>query len=50
MNSPSSFQSSGVIEIGISDFQKMTVTVMKTTFQKLDPKIIHCSDYTVKIL
>ena len=40
-----SFQSSGVIETGISDFHKMTVTVMKTTFQKLDPKIIHYKDY-----
>ena len=30
---------------GLSDFHKMTVTVMKTTFQKLDPKIIHYRDY-----
>ena len=44
-NSPLSFQSSGVIETGLSDFHKMTVTVMKTTFQKLDPKIIHYRDY-----
>ena len=44
-NSPLSFQSSGVVETGLSDFHKMTVTVMKTTTQKLDPKIIHCRDY-----
>ena len=43
--SPLSFQSSGVIETGLSDFHKMIVTVMKTTFQKLDPKIIHYRDY-----
>ena len=40
-----SFQSSGVIETGLSDFHKMTVTVMKTTFEKSDPKIIHYRDY-----
>ena len=40
-NSPLSFQSSGVIETGLSDFHKMIVTVMKITFQKLDPKIIY---------
>ena len=44
-NSPLSFQSSGVIETELSDFHNMTVTVMKTTFQKLDPKIIHYRDY-----
>ena len=44
-NSRLSFQSPGVIETGLSDFHKMTVTVMKTTFQKLDPKIIHYRDY-----
>ena len=44
-NSPLSFQSSGVIETGLSDFHKMAVTVMRTTFQKLGPKIIHYRDY-----
>ena len=44
-NSPLSFQSSGVIETGLFNFHKMIVTVMKTTFQKLDPKIIHYRDY-----
>ena len=33
------------IETGLSDFHKMTVTVMKTTFEKLKPNIVHCRDY-----
>ena len=44
-NNPNSFQNSGVIETGLSDFQKMTVTVMKTTFEKLKPNIMHYRDY-----
>ena len=34
-----------MIETGLSDFHKMTVTVMKTTFEKLKPNIIHYRDY-----
>ena len=44
-NNPLSFQSSDEIETGLSDFHKMIVTVMKGTYQKLDPKIIHYRDY-----
>ena len=44
-NNPKSFQNSGVIETDLSDFHKMTVTVMKTTFEKLKPNIIHYRDY-----
>ena len=44
-NSPLSIQSSGIMEPGLSDFHKVTVTVMKATFQKLDPKIIHYRNY-----
>ena len=44
-NNPNSFQNSGVIETGLSDFHKMTVTVMKTTFEKLKPNITHYRDY-----
>ena len=40
-NNPLSFQSSGVIETGLSDFHKLIVTVMKTIYQKLDPKSTH---------
>ena len=43
-NNPNSFQKSGVIETGLSDFLKMTVTVMETTFKKLKPNIIYYSD------
>ena len=35
------FRSSSVVEIGLSDFHKMTVTVMKTTFEKLKPRVIY---------
>ena len=31
---PESFQNSSAVETGLSDFHKMTVTVMKTTFEK----------------
>ena len=34
-NRPKSFQNSSVVETGLSDFHKMAVTVMKTTFGKL---------------
>ena len=44
-NSANSFQNSRVIETGLSDFHKMTVTAMKTTFEKLKPNITHYWDY-----
>ena len=44
-NSPLSFQNSDVIVAGLSNFQKMIVTVMKTTFEKWDPQIIHYRNY-----
>ena len=44
-NNPNSFQNSGVIKTGLSDFHKMTLTVMKTTVEKLKPNIIHYMDY-----
>ena len=34
-----------MIETGLSDFHNMTVAVMKTTFEKLKPNIIHYRDY-----
>ena len=51
-NSSLSFQSSGVIDAGLSNFRKMTVTVMKTTFQQLDPKmyVIEIIEITVTIV
>ena len=39
------FQNSCIIETGLSDFHKMTVTVLKTKFERLKPNIISCGDY-----
>ena len=44
-NSPLSFQSTTAITTGLSDFHKIVVTVMKTTFPKAEPKIIYYRDY-----
>ena len=44
-NKTHSFQKSGVIETGLSDFHRMAVTVTKMTFQKLKPRIINYRDY-----
>ena len=40
-NNPKCFQSSCVLETGVSDFHRMTITVMKTTFQKFQLRTIH---------
>ena len=40
-NRPRSFQNTNVIETGLSDFHKLTVTVLKAKFQKQAPKVIH---------
>ena len=40
-----SFHNSCEIEMGLSDFHKMIVTVMKSHFQKKEPKIIQHRDY-----
>ena len=40
-----SFHNSSTIETGVSDFHKMTVTVMKSHFQKKEHKIIQYRDY-----
>ena len=39
-NCPWSFQNSCAIETGLSDFHKLVVTVMKTTYKKSQSKII----------
>ena len=44
-NCPRSFQNSCAIETGLSDFHKLVVTVMKTTYKKLQPKIINYRRY-----
>ena len=42
---PGSFQNSCVVETGLLDFPKMIVTVMKTSYRKIQPKIIHYRKY-----
>ena len=37
---PRSFQSTCVIETGLSDFHRMTVSFLKTHFRKLPPKVV----------
>ena len=44
-NSSLSFQHTTTVETGLSDFHKMAITVMKTTFPKAQPKIIYYRDY-----
>ena len=44
-NNPNCFQSSCVVETGLPDFHRMTVTVMKTTFKKFQLRIIHYRGY-----
>ena len=39
------FQHTLVIETGLSDFHKLTVTKMKSTFQKQHPKILNYRNY-----
>ena len=38
-NNPCSFQNSYVIETGLSDFHRMVVTVMTTSFERLKPDL-----------
>ena len=43
-NRPKSFQDSMAVEIGLSDFQKMTLTVMKVFYKKTKNKRCHVSE------
>ena len=43
-NCPRSFQNSCVIKTGLSDFHMMVVTVLKTTYRKPEPRIVHYLD------
>ena len=40
-----SFQHTTTIETGLSDFHKMIVAVLKTTYQKIGPTVINYRDY-----
>ena len=44
-NKPRSFQSTCVIERGLFDFHRMTVSVLKSHFRKLPPKIVTYRDF-----
>ena len=44
-NRPKCFQNSNVFETGLSDFHKLTVTVLKAFFQKQKPKVIIYRNY-----
>ena len=44
-NFPKKFQHSILVESGLSDFHKMTVTSLRISFRKQKPKIIRYSDY-----
>ena len=44
-NKPRSFQNTQTINIGISDFHKMVLTVLKSSFKKCEPKVINYRDY-----
>ena len=44
-NVPRSFQSTCVLETGLSDFHLMTLTVMRKKFKKFQPKVIHYRPY-----
>ena len=43
-NCPGFFQSSCVIDTGLSDFHNMIVTVMKTSYWKIKPRIMNYRD------
>ena len=44
-NNPRSFQNSCVIKTNLSYFHRMIITVMKTSFEKLKPRVIYHRDY-----
>ena len=45
-NRPNCFQHSCVIESGLSDFHKLTVSVLKSSYRKRPPKVIRYRDYS----
>ena len=44
-NNPLRFQNSYVLETGLPGFHKLTISVLKTTFTKLKPRVIHYRGY-----
>ena len=44
-NKPRFFKTSSVLETGLSDFHKMTLTVMRSYFVKQTRKVVYYRDY-----
>ena len=44
-NTPKSFQGACFIETKLSDFHLMTLTAMKKSFRKFQPRLINCRSY-----
>ena len=44
-NKPRSFQNSCTFKNGLSDFHKMTLTVLKSSFAKQKPRVLNYRDY-----
>ena len=44
-NKPRSFQTKCVAETGLSDFHRMTISVLKMDFRKTSPKVINYRDF-----
>ena len=49
-NKSKSFQTSQIIETGISDFQKMVTTVLKVYVKKNGPSVIQYRDYKIFLM
>ena len=45
INNPRSFLNSCVIKTNLSDFHRIVVTAMKTSFERLEPRVINYRDY-----
>ena len=45
INKPRSFQIKCVIETGLSDFHRITISVLKMHFRKLPPRVINYKDF-----
>ena len=46
-NAPRNFQSTSVLETGLSNFHLMTLTVARKCFKKLQPRIINYRSYKI---
>ena len=44
-NKPQRFKYSCVIKAGLSNFHRMTIMIMKATFEKLQPRVVNYTDY-----